>query len=558
MFIVLILFPSLVRAGEEKGIILRGQFSDTKFSISESQTEEIADRAAEWLNAQLGPDRTFSFDLGPIATLSANRAWYAANTQEMKDARIGEAVRELCIACDPKVDFSKYKHLVILFAGGSESDGAGSDYVWPQMSTLSANSYPITLDGTKLDTFIDLTETCRAGTLCHEFMHGMGLEDFYDTDGEWSGGLSKGLRGSLSIMDKGMWNDGGNTPPFLNAIELEALGMGTCEPLTPGSHVLQPIGKSRTYLKFETGTEGEYYLFECRKAESWDKFTGGEGMVIYHIDKSAGNAWYSDYYRRNLTGAERWQFNQINCRPDHECAELMEADPHSDSIEGVFFPQAGHDSFGSDTEPSWRFWNGDTSPFAITDITRREDGSVAFEVITPIIVKSCETFQDAVILQWSLDQHLVGQSCEISWTEGLTTHSSRVLDIGPSDFAFTVEGLRSGVTYSITIRATDDSGNTFSTICECTTKPMLEGVHPYISFGGASRREDGSFEIGSKILLKVFNAADVAETRWYMDGQRIGPIPDSRFIITASGTLKAEVFYKQGGKDIIIKEITAR
>lgn len=558
LFICLVLVSTLLRAETGRGIIIRGQFADTEFSISEAQSQAIADRASAWLDAQFSPGKTFSFDLGPVVTLSGWKSMYASNSSEIKDVRIGEAVREACILSNNDVDFSKYEYLIVMFSGGSEADGAGSDCVWPQQSTLSDYGTSLTLDGTVLNSFIDFTETCRAGTLCHEFMHTLGLEDLYDTDGEWSGGLSKGLCGSLSIMDKGLWNGDGQTPPFLNAIELDALGMGTCKDLTPGSHTLPPIGSSRTYLKHETGTKGEYYLFECRKAESWDEFIGGEGLLVYHIDKSAENAWYSDYYKRNLTGAERWQFNQINCRPDHECALVMEADPHSNSIADVFFPRDSHTSFGSDTEPSWRYWNGETSPYALTGIRMLPDGSVSFDVITPITMKSCEVFQDAAILKWSIDPHLADYQCEVSWTEGYSTRTEVVHPVSALNYAFTVEGLKGGTDYNISIRTTDNNGSAFSTTVRCTTKPILDGVHPYIYLNESTRNSDGSFQIGSSLLLRVFNAAGVAETRWHLDGKRIEPAPDGRYTITCSGTLKAEVFYVSGGKDIIIKEITAR
>lgn len=554
----MVLVSSILMAQTGKGIIVRGQFADTKFSISEDRVREIAGCASEWLDAQFSPDRTFSFDIGPVVTLSGWKSMYASNSSEIKDTRIGEAVREACILSDSIVDFSAYEYLIALFSGGSEADGAGSDCVWPQQSSLSNYGTSLTLDGKVLDKFIDFTETCRAGTLCHEFMHSLGLEDFYDTDGEWSGGLSKGLGGSLSIMDKGLWNGEGQRPPFLNALELDLLGMGTCMNLTQGSHILKPIGTSRSYFKHETGNPGEYYLFECRKAESWDEFIGGSGMIIYHIDKSAGNAWYSDFYKRNLTGAERWQFNQINCRPDHECAQLMAADPHSGAISDAFFPQKNHTSFGSDTEPPWRYWTGQTSPYALTEIEMLADGSITFEFIKPITLKSCEVFQDAAILQWSIDPHLSGYQCEISWTEGLTTRTVPVPDNGTLNYAFTVEGLSSGKDYSLAIRTTDNQGNAFSITVECTTKPMLDGVYPYIYLNGAMRNSDGSFPVGSSLLLRVFNAAEVAQTRWYLDGVPVHPSPDGHYTITASGTLKAEVFYRNGGKDIIIKEITAR
>ena len=62
---------------------------------------------------------------------------------------------------------------------------------------------------------------------------------------------------------------------------------------------------------------------------------------------SEDSAGYSDYYGRELSAAERWELDQINCRPDRQCAEIVAADPSATDVSGLFLPQEGVTNFGS-------------------------------------------------------------------------------------------------------------------------------------------------------------------------------------------------------------------
>ena len=66
--------------------------------------------------------------------------------------------------------------------------------------------------------------------------------------------------------------------------------------------------------------EDEYYLLECRSEEGWDKYIGGKGMLVYHID-------------RNGTAIRRWTtYNTVNVDPSHQYADLIEADSRKDNF----------------------------------------------------------------------------------------------------------------------------------------------------------------------------------------------------------------------------------
>ncbi len=87
------------------------------------------------------------------------------------------------------------------------------------------------------------------------------------------------------------------------------------------------------------------------------------------------------------------------------------------------------------------------------------------------------------------------------------------------------------------------------------TKVYRGGTYPYIYLNNVPRSSDGSFPPGSKIPLRVFNATEVQEVRWSLNGHPIQPEADGNFTLTRSGTLKAEIIHTDGSTETIIKEI---
>ena len=87
------------------------------------------------------------------------------------------------------------------------------------------------------------------------------------------------------------------------------------------------------------------------------------------------------------------------------------------------------------------------------------------------------------------------------------------------------------------------------------TKVYRGGTYPYIYLSNVPRGSDGSFPPGSKIPLRVFNATDVQEVRWSLNGMRIAPEADGNYTLRRSGTLKAEIVHTDGTSEVIIKQI---
>lgn len=543
-------------------VVIPAQFEDKAFVSSSVQIEKNMSTAEQYFNEQFQGIKSFSFEIAPTVTLSRPLAYYGSNYPDRRDVLLHEAVREACILSDEAINFADYSNIVILFAGMSEADGAGPEYIWPQHGRLSDYGNILFLDGTRINSFSVSTELSSdqgknprlsgIGVMCHEIGHAFDLYDLYDTDFEGSGGVSKGIWGT-GLMDKGSSGHLGSTPPNFSALDMEILGIGDCDTLKSGSYTLNPINKDRQYLKLLTDTEGEYFLLECREAKGWDANIGGSGLLIYHIDRSGNDAGYSDLLGKNLSAAQRWEKSQINCRPDRQCAYIVPANPDAEEASEIFFPQPGHNSFGADTSPALRYWNGNSSELALINIEANPDGSVSFDAIKAIELTEIGIFQDAAILQWEVSPSFKAiEGFTVEWTDGEHLMSEQ---LGADARSFTIEGLLPQKAYKAKLTLISASGDKFSVTTDIITKFYRKGTLPYIYLSGSQRNADGSFVSGAKIPLRVFNAPGLAEVQWFFNGRAIKAGEDGYYTVLNSGTLKARLLYRNGESEIIIKEI---
>ncbi|MBO4742824.1 MAG: immune inhibitor A [Bacteroidales bacterium] len=556
----LLLPAAVLSAASYRYVVLPVEFSDVSFTDTNKYIKEKVQTAQDYLNSQFSPSSSFVFHVFPSEKLPYPLFHYGANTSSAKDVGIAEAIRGACM--QSKEDFSHYDcnndgyidNICIIFAGHSESDGSGSQYIWPQHLYMHDLGGGFALSGKVADSFTVCSEFSSAGVFCHEFLHSFGLMDLYDTDGKLSGGTSKGLWGKLSIMDNP------DSMSNLSAIELEHLNLGSCMEVKEGEYSLRPLSRAKEYLRIDTDNQDEYFLLECRDNEGWDASLGGHGLVVYHIDRSLNDSWYSDMYRRNLSAAERWSLNQVNCRPEHACARVVEAVPGSDDFRNVFFPQDGHGSFGSETNPPFRFWSGNTSSLALTNITLQQDGSVNFKLITPLNILSADVFQDAAIISWSIDESLAVKECTVTWrtqdSSASSKYSTSTVIPGPSGIcSATLESLAPQTDYQANVKLICYDGAVYSRTIEFRTKMVVSGARPYIWVKSLEQADDGSFIAGGKLPLRIFNGEGVETVRWYFNGLRIFPEEDGHWTLKSSGLLKAEVWYSDGSKEIIIKRL---
>lgn len=426
-------------AKPKHGIIILAAFKDVPFKYSREYFVNMLTKngysyngatgsALDYFNDQFGGLVDFRFDVSEVVTLPKDRKYYGGNNRNGEDKNPEQMIIDACkLASENGTDFSKYDddndgyvdNVFVFFAGEDEAETKNEDCIWSHAHYIESGAgKSLTLNGKRIDSYACTSELtpevveygggyamtgkyvlAGIGTFCHEYSHTFGLPDLYDTDYGLSGGQAEALWRSTGLMDGGNMNNNGNTPPNYNAIDRECLGLGEPVMLTDGPHEIEPINTDGTYYRIDTGTPDEYFLLECRDNKAWDRHIGGKGLLVYHIDKSGNQAGKSDNYGKMLTAAERWNYyNEVNCRPDRQCADLIEADPNvvgqarskggsfspdDSQIAAIFFPSGSYNKLNSAN--GLACWNTKESPVEISNIKIQSDGSVTFSC--RIIVK---------------------------------------------------------------------------------------------------------------------------------------------------------------------------
>lgn len=593
-------FPS-----ERNCLIILVQFPDRTFRYESSEFERMvhepgyADGGSvgcidDYFAEQFRDDCRFSFEIcGPV-TLSQPSSDYFGNDEQGNDKAARDAVVEACTDASEQmgVDFSRFAtdgvqvdNVFLMIAGKSEADGGDEDCVWPHMAYLSGSPKyrDFQLNGVSVNAYTITTELQRnltdgtygltgIGTFCHEYSHSLGLMDLYDTDYAGSGGMASGMWRTTALMDGGNYNNDGRVPPHYNAVDYDCLGLGSPETLQVGSYVLEPVSRNRRFLRYETGTEGEYFLLECRSATGWDTAIGGAGLLIYHIDRSTRTTGYSDTQERNLTAWQRWQWNEVNCRPDHPCARLVAAVPglraYNSSLEfqfnqaSVFFPGKEYTAFTALTTPAFVFWDGSESPLAITEI-EMDGENVRFTVarMSDVVVPEVTgvdsfIFQDAAILQWEADNPDYAGTATVTWGQaGVAGKEVEVKPYAAGKYALTLEGLTPGKAYKAVITFRNSGISSKQAPVNFTTKYIYDGSMPFIYVNSLQRASDGTVAAGSKLPLRVYNVLKADSVEWEWNGTPVLPGGDGFFTLERSGTLRAIIHYRDGSTEYIVKEI---
>lgn len=577
--------PEVIR---KRCLVLLAEFKDMKMSFARERFENLMNTGESsvknYLNDQFLGRYEFTFDVAPIVTLSQTHQYYGKNSNG-KDSRAAEAVAEACrLAAANGTDFSIYDtdndgkvdDILLFYAGKDESEGGGDDCIWSHAWKLSAANINLALNGKVIDSYAATSELSRRssgkyqfktiGTICHEYSHSLGLADMYDTDYGGSGGEADGLWKSTALMDKGNFNNDGRTPPYYNAIDRDMLGIGQCEELKEGHYVLEPINLNGRFLRMDTANEGEYYLIECRTNTGWDIYTRCKGLAIYHIDKSANLAGYSPVYERDASAAERWTSNEVNCRPQHQCADMIESLDKANDISQIMWPYGKNNSFTPQSSPSFTLWDGSSSPLSITDILQIGD-NVSFNVVKSesanpekAIDIRRDIYQDTAIIQWKTDVSgstspafiLIGEKGK-SETGEMTVNAFE-----PGKYAIRLEGLKPATTYTMKIHyeASGVKGEVVNV--QFSTKKIYREGYPFIFLNTVKRNEDGSFPAGSMLPLVLLNANKFKAVEWYMDDRSIIADKNGYFKLTRSCKIKAVILYIDGSKEIIEKSMRVK
>ena len=574
---------STVVTGQIKALVIPVEFQDVGFTVPDPQTHfhnmlnaqgysenGATGSAADYFKANL-PEKDFVFDVTEPVTLSRSYAYYGENDISTPsvityDARISEMVEEACSLVNGSVDFSQYDndkdgnvdYIFLYFAGYNEAESGDENAIWPQTYNISSSG--VRFDGVRLGLFACSSELSGSdlgmeaipsgiGTFCHEFSHFLGLVDLYDTD-HGSGGISKCLWGTLSIMDAGNYNNYGRTPPYFCAIDRELAGSAEYMEVKTGTTVsLEAINLNGTVIRIPTVNPGEYYLIENRQESGWDSYIGGAGMVIYHIDRS-------DNIVDGITAAVRWKTGLINNYAPHECADLVEAMPDAGNIQQVFFPgQADIKEFSAAGDPAFIAWNGTPVGIKFTNIALNS-GIVTFDILednTEILLSplNChiKAFQNKAIAEWECGRpgtypwSIIWERTDIPSTIVRDTSYVRRYTFSPLEpkaeyrcMIYHIGELRNGDTVALR----------FST-------SALTSPYPYIVLDRRSYRAGDTLELALNNLTE-----DLSSCTWYVNGSRTAM---DRYIFRIAGTYKIQavlVYASDGSSESITRTLNVK
>jgi immune inhibitor A len=204
-------------------------------------------------------------------------------------------------AADPFVDFSQFDNdgpdgipdsgdddgavdaLFVVHAGpGRETTGSNNDihsHAWSMAN-------PVAVDGVIASSYSMEPEDGQRGVFGHEFGHVLGLPDLYDTDYS-----SHGV-GNWCMMSFGSWGGGGLTPVhFLSWCKAR---LGFLDPTTPlvnqaATSILQVETNPQAYKLWTGGYPAwQYFMVENRQRVGSDVSLPGDGLILTHIDETAG------------------------------------------------------------------------------------------------------------------------------------------------------------------------------------------------------------------------------------------------------------------------------
>lgn len=524
--------------------------------------------AADYLNANFYGKCTFEFEVSDVITLPYHIAEFGAPSGTFNDSDVKRLVYEACStasaggfdfsSCDTDAD-GTIENVAVIFAGHAESEGGAPETIWSHQQSLTDN--PLSFNGVKIMSY-SITPELKGGegntispigTFCHEFLHSMGLPDMYDTNGELEG-LSPAMYGSLSIMDNGHFLNGGKTPPYLNAIEREILGISEVVELEPDTYcTLPPIYRADTLYRISTSVEGEYFLLEYRDGTKWDRYIGGKGLVVYHLDKS-GNVY------GGMASSSRWQYNNINCYAPHECAKVIPAAPAHTELGALFFPGSSdvRELLSENGYSQLKEWNGYAVGIGIEEIMI-SNGNLVFKTImdysfngTLPVAAGCKAtpYQRDAKISWNATgQGDLPAETKMQWLISWMREDDKNLHEAILDSTSChLYGLEPGNTYNVRIRSLLDKEFGESVTFDISTAPITS-AYPYIYLSGER------YGIGDRLDLRVYNLVEeYSSIAWYINGEKLD---EEYFIIDEEGYLEIELVieYKDGSSEKIYKEI---
>lgn len=408
----------------------------------------------------------FKIDVLPAYTARRGREDYGESADNLKTEIVqyvldvlGEKTAEYDRDKDGYID-----HISIIFAGqGQELNAGQTGLIWSHNSITDWYGYNYKNISISCIAEIDNFENHPGiETYCHEFGHVLGLPDHYDVNYDnW------GQAEHPDVQDLMSANTATGKPVPLSAFSRYALGwtqFKTLSAATPGTYQLRDMLQENYALRYNTATQGEFFVLENRTPLcKWQAYPEqGNGLLIFRVD--------SAYYKQNLAR------NQVNAHADHLGYQLMRADNNSswNTEKGDFFPYGGkYTSFTDNTTPSAKSLAGVNTNLPLTGITQ-SNNIISFQFAASgnsLLVVGGDVRPDSAWGHYSMAGSVIrteGQDCKekgvcYSLLPNPTVNGSKVVATGEeNDFVAKLDLTSFAVGAVINLRAyaTDNAGNT--------------------------------------------------------------------------------------------------
>ena len=307
--------PDAQNGRHTRNLVILVNFSDKSFVVSNPQEQfyNLLNEPNYSYNGATGSVRDYfsdnsmglfqpEFIVTQPVTLPNTLSYYAQS-----GPRNRQMIIDACNAVNATVDFADFDsdndgwvdNVCVIFAGNNAAEGDRT-LINPHVWTLAS---AMTYDGKKVYDYLCTSELrgsgktaasiCGIGTFTHEFSHILGLPDMYNDAVLYC--LEK-----WDIMDFGLYNNDGRTPPAYSSYERYFMGWLTPEILNlPANESLEDLKTSnRAFIITNGGTPNfngfvpspaEFLLLENRQQTDWDEFLPHHGLLIWRINYYAAD-----------------------------------------------------------------------------------------------------------------------------------------------------------------------------------------------------------------------------------------------------------------------------
>ena len=351
------------------------------------------------------------FDIvGPV-TLPQKMAYYGGKNPTGSDDKFSDFCKDAMEQAKDLVnDWSDYDNdkdgrvelVCVIFAGFGQNQSGADSTIWAKASYQNVKVND-TLRITRFNCCSELFHTQYpdyingTGVFIHEFSHCMGLPDLYATTST-AYVDNQGME-TFSIMDYGLYNRNGYAPCPYTAWEQEVMGWTQIKDVgslmeDDGCQItdlLPLIEGGKAYKLVNADNDRDYIVMENVQKRGLNKYAGGHGLLVYHVD----------YPNRNVNMTD-----SPNNKPGHPAVAVVPAggnlinsylrgngkkytsDEWKASIAASVFP--GTEGVTSLTDqmqlPNYCFWNSTTAKatsFMLNSISENtETGTVSF-IVSP-------------------------------------------------------------------------------------------------------------------------------------------------------------------------------